>query len=128
MSPRVRFPRVPIFLEGPMQRLVLLCAAGVIAIIGCTPSSPSDALHQGDGNRIKKTTSARTSPSVEAGHSPGQESPETKRHKGVFPAVDCVSISPDGKRGLSCSGDTLTLWSLPAGKAVRTFEAVPGDP
>src|SRR5262245_7303488 len=29
------------------------------------------------------------------------------------PTIGRVSLSPDGKRALSTSGDTLTLWSLP---------------
>jgi WD40 repeat protein len=35
-------------------------------------------------------------------------------------------MSPDGKRGLSTSGDILTLWGLPGGSLLRTFEPVPG--
>jgi WD40 repeat protein len=42
--------------------------------------------------------------------------------------VFCVSISPDGERGLSAFGDTVTLWAFPKGEKLRTFEPIPGKP
>jgi WD40 repeat protein len=42
--------------------------------------------------------------------------------------VGYVALSPDGKRGLSGSGDTLVLWDLVGGKPLRFFEPRPGKP
>jgi WD40 repeat protein len=46
----------------------------------------------------------------------------------VFPSIKCVAISPDGTEGLSSCGDTLTLWRLRDGKAIRRHDPIPGKP
>lgn len=46
----------------------------------------------------------------------------------VSATVNCVSLSPDGTRGLAASGDTLILWDFPAGKVIYRLEAAPGHP
>jgi WD40 repeat protein len=54
---------------------------------------------------------------------------EGRRSTTSTPArVLCVSLSPDGKRGLTSFGDTMSLWSLPDGKAIARFEPIPGEP
>jgi WD40 repeat protein len=110
------------WLRSLSRALLLFSAAGVISIIGCTARPPSHALEKDGGDGKKQRISKRDSPSVASG------GPIIPGGKPALPAITCVSISPEGKQGLSSCGDTLTLWSLPDGNAVRTFEAAPGNP
>src|SRR4051794_28540175 len=119
-----------------MKRTVFLVGSSLLALAGCTSGPPPDPSDRGPGG-------GPLAAELESG--PGDFSPPRPPGKHIHralpppglapgpalgawrgPTVDCVSVSLDGSRGLSSSGDKLTLWNLVTGAILRQYEPFPG--
>ncbi len=119
-----------------MNTRLPLLVLGMLAVSACTATNGPEptkndepAVLEAQGPTSHPEEREPALPALD--QEPGGGLPERKpgaRPKARGLAVSGVSLSPDGKRALSVTGDTLTLWSLPDGVVRRKFESHPDHP
>ena len=93
-----------------MKHSILPFTVVAIAVVGCSDGQPVPQ-KVADGN-------ARGAVAPRQNREPSKDGP-------ARPAAWCASISPDGKRAVSTSGDRIILWRLADAKILNVMKSAP---